>query len=158
MKKVAGSLRLNLAQFRELEASPPSVRTWIRPQGAARAWLLTRRAAEAAAERSVPDGAGRGVHLGGTSGGLDDVPVEDIKRFEQEFLDSLESEHPGILAGIRDSGDLSDDAVTSLESALDNFKLSYTTTAGHLLVKEEQVEPLAEDEIEHEQILRKVRA
>ena len=159
MKKVAGSLRLNLAQFRELEAfaafgSDLDKASKAQLERGSRLVELLKQ------PQNDPFPMERAVVSiwAGTSGGLDDVPVEDIKRFEQEFLDSLESEHPGILAGIRDSGDLSDDAVTSLESALDNFKLSYTTTAGHLLVKEEQVEPLAEDEIEHEQIPRKVRA
>ncbi len=159
MKKVAGSLRLNLAQFRELEAfaafgSDLDKASKAQLERGSRLVELLKQ------PQNDPFPMERAVVSiwAGTSGGLDDVPVEDIKRFEQEFLDSLESEHPGILAGIRDSGDLSDDAVTSLESALDNFKLSYTTTAGHLLVKEEQVEPLAEEEIEHEQIPRKVRA
>ena len=51
----------------------------------------------------------------GTDGELDDVPVADVRRFEKEFLDALEREHPGVLASIRDSGDLNDDSVTAVE-------------------------------------------
>ena len=94
----------------------------------------------------------------GTTGELDEVPVEDIKRFEVDFLDSLDREHPGVLASIRDSGNLSDDAVSSLVSAMAEFKRGFTTSAGHLLVTEEEVEALPEENIELTQIQRPVRS
>ncbi|MFM2437367.1 MAG: hypothetical protein RLZ55_176, partial [Actinomycetota bacterium] len=94
----------------------------------------------------------------GTSGELDDVPVGDVRRFESEFLDSLDREHPGVLTSIRESGELSDDAVSSLKSAIGDFKKGFTTADGTLLGHEATAEPLADSEIEHETIQRPVRA
>jgi F-type H+-transporting ATPase subunit alpha len=159
MKKVAGSLRLDLAQFRELEAfsafgSDLDKASKAQLERGARLVELLKQPQNDPfpIENAV-------VSLwAGTTGSLDDVPVEDIKRFETDFLDALEREHPGILAGIRDSGTLTDDAVTSLEAALGEFKLGFTTSAGHPLIKSETVEALPEEDIEHAQIPRPVRA
>lgn len=159
MKKVAGSLRLDLAQFRELEAfsafgSDLDKASKAQLERGARLVELLKQPQNDPfpIENAV-------VSLwAGTTGSLDDVPVEDIKRFETDFLDALEREHPGILAGIRDSGTLTDDAVASLESALAEFKLGFTTSAGHPLITSETVEALPEEEIEHAQIPRPVRA
>ena len=102
MKKVAGSLRLNLAQYRELEAF------------AAFASDLDR------ASRAQLDRGSRLVELlkqpnyspypvqeqvvsvwAGTEGKLDDIPVGEVRRFESEFLQYLRHKHEGVLAGDR---------------------------------------------------------
>jgi F-type H+-transporting ATPase subunit alpha len=90
----------------------------------------------------------------GTTGELDDVPIEDIKRFEAEFLDYIEHRHGGILAGIRETGELSDDALVALKDAITEFKKSFETSAGTLLGEEEPVEELAEERVEQETIKR----
>jgi F-type H+-transporting ATPase subunit alpha len=146
MRKVAGSLRLDLAQFRDLEAF------------AAFASDLDK------ASRAQLDRGARLVELlkqpqynpypvnkqvvaiwAGTSGGLDDVPIEDVRRFEAEFLDYLGREHPGVLADIAATNDLPDEALTSLEGALDAFKGQFVTASGQPLIKDEPVGALEEE-------------
>ena len=159
MKKVAGSLRLNLAQFRELEAfaafgSDLDKASKAQIERGSRLVELLKQ------PQNDPFPMNKAVVSiwAGTTGELDDVPVEDIKRFETEFLDSLEREHPELLGAIAETGDLSDDSVTSLKKAVADFKRGFQTSSGHILVKEEPVEALAESEIEHTQIQRPVRS
>jgi F-type H+-transporting ATPase subunit alpha len=61
----------------------------------------------------------------GTSGALDDLPVEDVKRFESELLEWFRSRHAGILDEIRDAGTLPD----GVEQIVKDFKASFATTA-----------------------------
>ncbi len=159
MRKVAGSLRLNLAQFRELEAfsafgSDLDKASKAQLERGARLVELLKQPQNSPfpMEKAV-------VSIwAGTTGELDEVPVEDIKRFEADFLDDLDRAHPGVLASIRDSGELSDDTVTALQAALVEFKAGFTTSEGHRLIKEEPVEALPEEEIRKTTIKRPVRA
>jgi F-type H+-transporting ATPase subunit alpha len=83
----------------------------------------------------------------GTSGFLDDVPVEDVARFEEEFLDSVQRNHKGIYDAIRETGELSDDTTTALKDAIDEFRKEFQVSGGEALVKDEEpAEPIAEDE------------
>jgi F-type H+-transporting ATPase subunit alpha len=93
----------------------------------------------------------------GTTGKLDDVPVEDIRRFESELLDFLHREHKGLVDTIAESKDLSDDTVSSLEDAVTSFKKQFETSSGELLVNDEPVEAMAEEEVEQEKIKKHVR-
>jgi F-type H+-transporting ATPase subunit alpha len=156
MKKVAGRLRLDLAQFRELEA-----------------FAAFGSDLDAASKAQLERGS-RLVELlkqpqyqpfpmeeevvsvwSGTTGKLDDVPLEDIKRFEREFLDYLKRDHKGVLDTIRDTTDLSDDSVTLLEGAVVAFKKQFTTSAGKpLSVNEPAAEALDENEVELATITR----
>jgi F-type H+-transporting ATPase subunit alpha len=88
----------------------------------------------------------------GTEGYLDDVPVEDVRRFESEFLDELQRSHAGIYDTIRETGDLSQDTVVALKDAIDEFRRGFEKTGGELLVTEEPAEPLAEKDVELETI------
>ncbi len=159
MRKVAGSLRLNLAQFRELEAfaafgSDLDKASKAQLERGSRLVELLKQPQNSPfpMEKAV-------VSIwAGTTGELDEVPVEDIKRFEADFLDDLDRAHPGVLASIRDSGELSDDTVTSLKAALSDFKAGFTTSDGHRLVKDEPVEALPDEEIRKTTIKRPVRA
>lgn len=58
---------------------------------------------------------------------------------------------------IRETSDLSDDSVTGLQKALDTFKRGFVTTEGELLIKDQPVEVLADEEIDHSKITRQVR-
>jgi len=95
----------------------------------------------------------------GTTGRLDPVPVEDVQRFEAEFLDFLRREHEGILNGIRESGNFDDDTDTALGDAYDSFLQQFETSEGHSIRvgKEPDVEPLADEDVEQEQIVRQKR-
>jgi len=155
MRKVAGTLRLSLSQYRDLEAF------------AAFASDLD------AASRAQLDRGARLVELlkqpqynpypvekqvvsvwSGTTGELDDVPVEDVRRFEGEFLEFVEREHGGILNGIRESGALTDDDLVALKDAITEFKKGFETSEGKLLGEDEVVEPLADERVEQETIKR----
>jgi F-type H+-transporting ATPase subunit alpha len=84
----------------------------------------------------------------GTTGQLDEVPIEDVRRFEAEFLDFLRRERQEVVDSIAESGKLSDDDEAALKDAIGAFKQQFVTAAGHPLVKDEPVPSLGEDEEE----------
>ena len=157
MRSVAGSLRLNLAQFRELEAFAAFGSDLDRASKAA-----LERGARLVELLKQPQYQPMSVEKQvvsiwmGTTGKLDDVPVEDIRRFESEFQETVSSKHAGILDVIRETGQLGDDTVSKLDAALSAFKGTFTTTSGELLVKDVPVEALEEQEIDPTQITKKV--
>jgi F-type H+-transporting ATPase subunit alpha len=148
MRKVAGGLKLALSQYRDLEAFAsfasdldPASRAQL-DRGARLVELLKQpQYSPLAVERQVV------VVWAGTSGFLDDVPVEDVARFEEEFLDSVQRNHKGIYDAIRETGELSDDTTTALKDAIDEFRQGFEIRGGESLVKDEEpAEPIAEDE------------
>jgi F-type H+-transporting ATPase subunit alpha len=138
MKKVAGGLKLALSQFRDLEAFAsfssdldPVSRAQL-DRGARLVELLKQpQYSPLPVERQVI------VVWAGTSGHLDDVPVEDISRFEAEFLDYLQQSHSGIYDTIRETGELSDDTATALKDAIEQFRSGFETGGGDLLVSDD---------------------
>jgi len=158
MKKVAGRLRLDLAQFRELEAfaafgSDLDAASKAQLARGARLVELLKQ------QQYAPQSMEREVVSvwGGTTGQLDEVPIEDIRRFDSEFLSFIERSKPEILDAIRTTTDLSSDTVTVLETAMKEFKRQFATSAGTLLVNDEPVAALDEDTIDPTQIKRAVR-
>src|SRR6185503_1445497 len=61
----------------------------------------------------------------GTTGELDDIPVADIRRFEQEFLSHLRHNHKEILDAISENNDLPEDTVEQLKEAVRQYKQSF---------------------------------
>ncbi len=158
MKKVAGSLRLDLAQFRELEAfaafgSDLDAASKAQLERGARLVELLK---QPQFEPYPMEEAVVSVWAG-TSGGLDDVPLEDVRRFEREYLDFLGRDHQEIMTTIHDSGQLSDDTVDSLNAALTDFKNQFRTSEGTILGQEAEVEAIDEEEIDRMAITKKVR-
>ena len=158
MKKVAGQLRLNLAQFRELEAfaafgSDLDAASKAQLERGSRLVELLKQAQyePQAMEREVVS------VWAGTTGRLDDVPVEDIRRFDAEFLDYVERNKAEILDAIRSTSDLSDDTVSVLEATIEEFKRQFATSSGQLLVNDEPVEAIEDEDIDPTQITRSVR-
>jgi len=158
MKKVAGQLRLNLAQFRELEAfaafgSDLDAASKAQLERGSRLVELLKQAQyePQAMEREVVS------VWAGTTGRLDDVPVEDIRRFDAEFLDYVERNKAEILDAIRSTSDLSDDTVSVLEATIEEFKRQFATSSGQLLVNDEPVEVIEDEDIDPTQITRSVR-
>jgi F-type H+/Na+-transporting ATPase subunit alpha len=144
MRSVAGRLRLDLAQFRELEAfasfssdlDASSRATLDRGQRLVEV-LKQGQYSPYPVEREVAS-----LWLG-TTGKLDRVPVSDVRRFEAEFLDYIARSHPGIYDEIRTSKVLGDDAVQSLEKAVDEFYGQFTTSEGGTLqVNEPEAEAM----------------
>jgi len=158
MKKVAGQLRLNLAQFRELEAfaafgSDLDAASKAQLERGSRLVELLKQAQyePQAMEREVVS------VWAGTTGRLDDVPVEDIRRFDAEFLDYVERNKAEILDAIRSTSDLSDDTVSVLEATIEEFKRQFSTSSGQLLVNDEPVEAIEDEDIDPTQITRSAR-
>ncbi|MEV0348193.1 F0F1 ATP synthase subunit alpha [Nonomuraea sp. NPDC050680] len=159
MRKVAGTLRLSLSQYRDLEAfaafaSDLDAASKAQLERGQRLTELLKQAQYSpfSVEREVVS------VWAGTTGELDEVPVEDIRRFESEFLDYLQSKHKGVFDSIRETNDLLDDTVTVLKDAVTEFKKSFTTFSGELLVKDEPVAPLEEGEVGQEKIRKVVRS
>jgi F-type H+-transporting ATPase subunit alpha len=134
MKSVAGRLRLDLAQYRELEAFASfssdldaSSRATL-DRGQRLVELLKQGQYQPyPVEREV-------VSLWlGTTGKLDRVPVGDVRRFESEFLDHIGRNETGVYDEIRTSKKLGDDAVQSLERAVEAFYGTFTTSDGSSL-------------------------
>ena len=158
MKKVAGQLRLNLAQFRELEAfaafgSDLDAASKAQLERGSRLVELLKQAQyePQAMEREVIS------VWAGTTGRLDDVPVEDIRRFDAEFLDYVERNKAEILDAIRSTSDLSDDTVSVLEATIEEFKRQFSTSSGQLLINDESVEAIKDEDVDPTQITRSVR-
>ena len=158
MKRVAGQLRLNLAQFRELEAfaafgSDLDAASKAQLERGSRLVELLKQAQyePQAMEREVIS------VWAGTTGRLDDVPVEDIRRFDAEFLDYVDRNKAEILDAIRSTSDLSDDTVSVLEATIEEFKRQFSTSSGQLLVNDESVEAIKDEDVDPTQITRSVR-
>ncbi|RJL24507.1 F0F1 ATP synthase subunit alpha [Bailinhaonella thermotolerans] len=157
MRKVAGNLKLSLSQYRDLEAfasfaSDLDAASRAQLERGARLIELLKQPQYSPfpAEKQVIS------VWAGTTGELDEVPIEDVRRFEAEFLDYVSRDHKGILDGIRETGELPDDAITSLKDAITEFKKGFQTSAGELLVQDEPVEALDKSEVGQEKIVRNV--
>src|SRR5881275_28809 len=147
MRSVAGRLRLDLAQYRELEAfasfsSDLDKASKAQLERGARLVELLKQPQYGpfSVERQVVS------MWAGTSGELDDVPVQDIRRFEKEFLDYVEHRHKGVYDAITSSGQLSDETVQSLEQAIGDFKKTFDTSTGESLVKDDKVDAMESGE------------
>ena len=158
MKKVAGRLRLDLAQFRELEAFAAFGSDL---DSASKAQLA--RGTRLVEILKQPQYQPQSLEVevisvwAGTTGQLDEVPVEDVRRFDSEFMEYVNREHAAIPDAIRTTGDLSDDTVSGLETAMAAFKRTFTTSEGHVLVKDVPVAPVEEADVMHTQITKVVR-
>ena len=93
-----------------------------------------------------------------SAGKLDAVPVEDITRFETEFLDYLKRSHGGILDAIRETGKFEDDNAAALDKAYDSFTDQFETSGGgSIKAGHEEFEALADEDVEQEQIVKQKR-
>jgi F-type H+-transporting ATPase subunit alpha len=125
MKKVAGRLRLDLAQYRELEAfaqfgselDPQTQRTLARG-GRMVATLNQPQYQPWPLEEQVI------AIFAGIQGLLDDIPPEQVPRFQEELREYLRTEATAY-AGIRDSGDFPDDAQAAARSQIEEFRKNF---------------------------------
>jgi F-type H+-transporting ATPase subunit alpha len=157
MKNVSGSLKLELAQFRDMQA-----------------FAMFASDLDATTRRQLDRG-GRLVELlrqpqyspypveeqvvsvwAGINGQFDEVPVDDVLRFERELLDYLR--HNGsVLQNIRETKVFDDDTAAALTDQIANFKQGFQTSDGKLLAGREEHNAIEEDEVEQEQIVRQKR-
>ncbi len=123
MKSVAGTLKIDLAQFRDLEAFA----TFGSELDAASAAQLGRgyRLVELLKQglnSPMPVEEQVVSIYTGTNGHLDDLPVEDVQRFEAELLENMKTRHSGLLDEIRSTGVLPEDQV---KAAVESFKATF---------------------------------
>lgn len=126
MKKVAGRLRLDLAQYRELEAFAKfgsdldkSTQALLR-RGSRLVELLKQNQYD-----PMPVEDQVVVIFAGTNGYLDELPLEHVKRFEREFLELMHLKHPKILEEIAEKKDLTDEITYKLHSVIKEFVASF---------------------------------
>lgn len=153
MKEVAGSLRLDLSQYRELEAfaafaSDLDAASKAQLERGARLVELLKQpqSQPMPVEEQVVS-----IFLG-TGGHLDSVPVEDVRRFETELLDHMRASEEEILTEIRDSQKLTEEAADKLTEVIKNFKKGFAATGGGSVVPDEHVEALDEDKLAKEAV------
>jgi F-type H+-transporting ATPase subunit alpha len=128
MKQVAGTLRLELAQFRELAAFAQFGSDLDKATQAqlARGQRLTEVLKQA--QFQPMDVANQiAIIWAATNGYIDDVPVENVKEFEAQYLSFLENTKGSLLDGIRTKKQLDDDLRGQLKSAAEEFKARYTS-------------------------------
>lgn len=134
MKKIAGRLRLDLAQFRELEAfaafgSDLDAASKAQLERGARMVELLKQGQYSpySLERQI-------VSIwAGTSGALDSVAVADIRRFEGELLDFIGRERKDIFTVISETKVLEDDTVAKMEAAVADFKKQFKSSAAGII-------------------------
>jgi F-type H+-transporting ATPase subunit alpha len=130
MKKVAGRLRLELAQYRELEAfsqfgselDPQTQHALARGERMVATLNQPQYQPWPMEEQAV-------AIYAGINGFLDDIPVVDVSRFQDELRENLRSEG-SIYKEVRETGDLPDEVAARLDKALESFKQSFNATQG----------------------------
>jgi F-type H+-transporting ATPase subunit alpha len=160
MKSVAGRLKLDLAQFRAMEAFAmfasdldPASRAQLAKGARLIELLKQKQASPMPVEEQVV------VIWAGTTGQLDDIAVGDVKSFEEQFLDFLRREKAGLLSAIRESKKFDDDTEAGVLEAIKKFKEQFLAggkdrvPVGH----EPEAGPLSEDEVEQVQIVKQKR-
>jgi F-type H+/Na+-transporting ATPase subunit alpha len=157
MKNVAGSLKLELAQYRDMQAfamfaSDLDATTRRQLDRGSRLVELLRQPQYSpypVEEQVVSVWAG-------IQGLLDEVPVDDVLRFERELLDHLRH-HGDVLRNIRETKNFDDDTAAALREQIAEFKKGFQTSEGKLLAGREEHVALEEEDVTQEQIVRQKR-
>jgi F-type H+-transporting ATPase subunit alpha len=126
MKKVSGSIKLELAQYREMAAFAQ----FGSDLDASTQKLLNRgaRLTELLKQKQfapMPFEEQTASIFAGVNGYLDTIPVNAVTRFEEAMISDLRANHAGVLKTIRDTKDLGDDAKNGLKAALDAFAKTF---------------------------------
>jgi F-type H+/Na+-transporting ATPase subunit alpha len=170
MKKVAGTMRIDLAQYRELEAfaqfgSELDKASQSQLDRGARTVEILKQPQFA----PVPVEEQIVTIWAVTNGKLDTVPVPDVRRYERELREFMANRHSELMQGLREDGQLTDERVSTLESAIDEFAGVFQpsqveATAEHVTLEDlptltDEGGPSAESEGaegDHDQAQRKV--
>ena len=153
MKEVAGSLRLDLSQYRELEAfaafaSDLDETSKAQLERGARLVELLKQPqySPLPVEEQVI-----AIFLG-TKGHLDSVPVADVARFESEFLEHMKAANSDVLSEIRTTQKLSDETQSRLEGVIADFKRGFATSDGSSVVPDAHVAAMNDADVEKEAV------
>ncbi|GAA4771524.1 F0F1 ATP synthase subunit alpha [Citricoccus nitrophenolicus] len=159
MKKVSGTLKLDLAQYRDQQAfamfasdlDPATRRQLARGERLTELLKQPQYTPYPVEEQVVSIWAGSNGHL-------DEVPVEDVLRFEREFIDHLRHKNV-VLAPIRETGKMEDSTLEALKSEVEAFKKGFFGEGDNKLVAagHEEHQPLAADEVTQEKIVKQKR-
>ncbi|MFD7157726.1 F0F1 ATP synthase subunit alpha [Kribbella sp. NPDC059898] len=157
MKNVSGTLKIDLAQFRAMEAfamfasdlDATSRRQLDRGQRLVQLLRQPQYSPYPVEDQIVSIWAG-------TNGHFDDVPVLDVLRFERDFLDYLRRDSK-VLDAIRESGLFGDDEAQAVTDGLKSFKPTFQTSEGTLLGTEAPAEAMDEADVDQEQIVKQKR-
>ncbi len=130
MKKVAGSLRLDLAQYRELAAfaqfgSDLDKATQAQLNRGARLMEMLKQPQY----RPMPVAKQVAIIYAGTNGHLDEYPIEAIRDFEEQFIEFIENKHAEIFKTINEKGALDSETEKGLKEAIAEFKKIFTVAA-----------------------------
>jgi F-type H+-transporting ATPase subunit alpha len=159
IKKVSGTLKLELAQYRSLEAFAmfaSDLDATSRRQLARGARLTELLKQPQYSPYPVED---QVVSIwAGTNGKLDEVPVPDVLRFERELLDYM-GRNTEVLTRLRETNVLSDDIVSALDAGIDSFKQEFQTGEGKPLasVGREEFTATDADDVNQEKIVKTKR-
>ena len=125
MKTVAGTLRLDLAQFRDLESFATFGSELDRASQAQldRGYRLIELLKQPL-NSPVPVEEQVVVIFAGTRGLIDDIPVDDVRRFESELLENMRARHGDLLSNIRETGAIGDE--DALRRSIEDFKTSFS--------------------------------
>lgn len=154
MKSVAGTLKISLAQYRDMQAfamfasdlDDTSRRQLDR--GARLMELLKQgQFSPYPVEEQVIS------VWAGTTGKFDDVPVGDVLRFEGDVLEYLRS-HSNVLTTIRETGKFDDEAKDAAAAAFEEVKKGFKTSDGKMLAGHEEFSPMADEDIDQAKIVR----
>ncbi|AJE67185.1 ATP synthase F0F1 subunit alpha [Corynebacterium glutamicum] len=153
MKKVAGSLRLDLAAFRDLEAfatfasdlDAASKSQLERGQRLVQLLIQSENAPQAVEYQIIS------LWLAG-EGAFDNVPVEDVRRFESELHEYLGSNAAQVYEQIAGGAQLSDESKETLLKATEDFKSAFQTTEGTPVINEPEVEALDAGQVKKDQL------
>src|SRR5690349_5145018 len=134
MKQVSGRLRVDLAQFRELEAfaafgSDLDAASKAQLERGQRMVELLKQPQY----QPMPTEDQVVSVWAGTTGKMDDVPVSDVRRFEKELLEYLHRKEQGLMTSIKEGGKMSDDTLQAMADAVAEFKKQFETADGKLL-------------------------
>jgi len=131
MKSVAGRLKLDLAQYRALEAFAmfasdldPASRAQLAKGARLVELLKQRQASPYPVEEQVVS-----IWMG-TTGKLDSIAVDDVRRFEADFLDHLRRSRVELLDAIRETGKFEEETEQALDSEIENFKAKLFQASG----------------------------
>ncbi len=157
MKNVSGSLKINLAQYRDMQAfamfasdlDATSRRQLDRGEKLVELLKQPQYSPYPVEEQVVSV-------WSGINGQFDDVPTNDVLRFERELLDHLRR-NGSVLQNIRETKVFDDDTAAALTQEIARFKGQFQTSDGKLLAGREEHQSMAEDEVEQEQIVRQKR-
>jgi F-type H+/Na+-transporting ATPase subunit alpha len=157
MKSVSGRLKIDLAQYRALEAFAlfASDLDAASRQQLSRGQRLMELLKQGQYSPYPMEEQVVSIWLG-TTGQLDDIEVHDVRRFERELLDHLRRSSK-VLTTIRETGKFEDDTAQTLQAEVNEFKQNFLGGQGGVRAGHEEAEALAEGDVDPARIVRQRR-